>query len=304
MKYIVYLTVNTINGKFYFGVHHTNPDVFDGYIGGGIYRQNQATKKCAFHKAVKKYGYSNFKRTTIQEFPDTEDGKKQAYELEKQLVTPVLLKSKTCYNTALGGEGSEQLEKSKRVYMFSLKGEFLRSYKNVTAAATEIAPDNVYNVKKAIRNNCLGFTQTSTGYVWSYTKEFHAPLTNSTKIAQYTLDGNLVTTFESIAEAEQMLSICTISQALRKHCSAGGYQWRYYTAEETLPQYISTANKNTSLPIVMIDNNGNETYYNNVKECVYRHPECKAAQINRVLKGIIKTHKNYIFRYKDDDIVS
>ena len=38
LKYIVYLTINLCNGKFYFGVHKTNPDVFDGYIGGGIYR--------------------------------------------------------------------------------------------------------------------------------------------------------------------------------------------------------------------------------------------------------------------------
>jgi hypothetical protein len=38
LKYIFYITVNTVNGKFYFGVHHTNPDVFDGYIGNGIYR--------------------------------------------------------------------------------------------------------------------------------------------------------------------------------------------------------------------------------------------------------------------------
>lgn len=37
-KYIVYCTVNLINGKIYVGVHKTdNPDKFDGYIGNGVY---------------------------------------------------------------------------------------------------------------------------------------------------------------------------------------------------------------------------------------------------------------------------
>ena len=42
LKYIVYIT----NGKFYIGVHKTNPEVFDNYIGLGIYRQSNATGDC------------------------------------------------------------------------------------------------------------------------------------------------------------------------------------------------------------------------------------------------------------------
>jgi hypothetical protein len=45
MKYIVYLTTNNvekINGtnRIYVGVHKTeNPEIFDGYIGCGVYIQ-------------------------------------------------------------------------------------------------------------------------------------------------------------------------------------------------------------------------------------------------------------------------
>jgi hypothetical protein len=39
MKYIVYKTTNLINDKIYVGVHGTNPDIFDGYIGGGMYNK-------------------------------------------------------------------------------------------------------------------------------------------------------------------------------------------------------------------------------------------------------------------------
>lgn len=104
-KNIVYITVNTVNGKFYFGVHRTNPDIFDGYIGCGIYSDNTADEPFPLHKAVRKYGYKNFKRTTIAIFPDTEEGRKQAFDLEKTLVNSTLLKSRNCYNLALGGGG-------------------------------------------------------------------------------------------------------------------------------------------------------------------------------------------------------
>jgi hypothetical protein len=49
MKYIVYLTKNLkskINGinKIYVGVHKTkNPEIFDGYIGCGVYIQQPST---------------------------------------------------------------------------------------------------------------------------------------------------------------------------------------------------------------------------------------------------------------------
>jgi hypothetical protein len=85
----------------YVGVHKTNPDIFDGYIGCGIYRQSDAVNKNSiFHKAVKKHGYSNFKRTTIQIFDNSEIGYQQALSLERDIVNSTFLKSKNVYNIA------------------------------------------------------------------------------------------------------------------------------------------------------------------------------------------------------------
>lgn len=211
LKYIVYITVNTVNGKFYFGVHKTNPDLFDGYIGDGIYRQSMATKPNAFHKAVRKYGYENFKRTTICLFPNTEEGQKAAFDLETTLVNKTLLKSRNCYNTALGGHYNDNDCLKKRVYMFSLNGNFLRSFKSCRDAAVYVAPDNVESARRAIRNNCLGASSSSNGYFWSYKKDFNYVTSEKwRKIAQYTLNGKLVKIYDNITQAAVELQLNTI----------------------------------------------------------------------------------------------
>lgn len=303
MKYIVYITINLCNGKFYIGVHRTNPNTFDGYIGCGIYRASQATKDYVLHKAVRKYGYENFKRTIIKIFPDNEEGRKQAFELEAILVNETLLKSKSTYNTALGGRETENLMKT--VYMFDLNGNYLRSFKNAREAAAYIQPDNQDNARAAIKNNCLGTTSSSYGYFWSYTKEFTYKNECMKEVAQYTINGKFLRTFKSITEAEIALSLNNISQAIYKKGSAGGYQWRYFEGDTSdIPTLVNVKTKNLFLPIIMFDKSGKIIKkFDCVKQCVNEYPELSASQINRVLNKTIKSHKGYTFKYQDDDIV-
>ena len=303
MKYIVYITINLCNGKFYIGVHRTNPNTFDGYIGCGIYRASQATKDYVLHKAVRKYGYENFKRTIIKIFPDNEEGRKQAFELEAILVNETLLKSKSTYNTALGGSTTENLMKT--VYMFDLNGNYLRSFKSAREAAAYIQPDNQDNARAAIKNNCLGTTSSSYGYFWSYTKEFTYKNERVKEVAQYTINGKFLRTFKSITEAEVALSLNDITQAIYKKGSAGGYQWRYFEGDTSdIPTLVNVKTKNLFLPIIMFDKSGKIIKkFDCVKQCVNEYPELSASQINRVLNKTIKSHKGYTFKYQDDDIV-
>ena len=303
MKYIVYITINLCNGKFYIGVHRTNPNTFDGYIGCGIYRASQATKDYVLHKAVRKYGYENFKRTIIKIFPDNEEGRKQAFELEAILVNETLLKSKSTYNAALGESTTENLMKT--VYMFDLNGNYLRSFKSAREAAAYIQPDNQDNARAAIKNNCLGTTSSSYGYFWSYTKEFTYKNECMKEVAQYTINGKFLRTFKSITEAEVALSLNNIAQAIYKKGSAGGYQWRYFEGDTSdIPTLVNVKTKNLFLPIIMFDKSGKVIKkFDCVKQCVNEYPELSASQINRVLNKTIKSHKGYTFKYQDDDIV-
>ena len=70
-KWIVYCTTCNINKKIYIGVHKTNPDIFDGYLGCGanINKPSSYNKgKTHLHNAILKYGTSAFYRQTIKEF--------------------------------------------------------------------------------------------------------------------------------------------------------------------------------------------------------------------------------------------
>lgn len=306
LKYIVYLTINLCNGKFYIGVHKTNPEVFDGYIGCGIYRQAQAKGDYAFHKAVRKYGYEHFRRNTLQIFPNTEQGKKEAYTLEKQLVNQYSLKNKYIYNMVEGGQGSPDQSLYKKVYMFDLKGNYLRSFKCSRDAAMFIDVNKEESTRQAIKNNCEGKTSSSHGYFWSYTKKFISiENKNKSKIAQYTLSGKFIQYYDSIIEAQTKLGLTSIQQAISKGFQCGGFQWKYYNGDNSdISPLKNIFTKNNNIPIVMISKNTGESItYESVNKCVEDNPELQTTQINRVLKGIIKSHKGFVFKYKDKDIV-
>ena len=99
MEYIVYETTNLVNNKFYIGVHKTeDSNVFDGYIGCGVYMQHPSSymnPKTPFQFAVKKYGIKNFKRKILKVFDNVDD----ALKLEAKLVDINFIKrNKFCNN--------------------------------------------------------------------------------------------------------------------------------------------------------------------------------------------------------------
>ena len=88
--YIIYKIVNTVNGKFYIGMHKTT-DINDDYYGSGI----------NIRAAIKKYKIENFKKYILHVFAKRKD----AIKKEKELVTEELIKNPMCYNLTVGGNG-------------------------------------------------------------------------------------------------------------------------------------------------------------------------------------------------------
>lgn len=49
----------------------------------------------------------------------------------------------------------------------------------------------------------------------------------------------------------------------------------------------------------MFDKQGNLIKnFDCINDCIKEYPELSSSQINRVIQGIIKSHKGYIFKYR------
>jgi hypothetical protein len=161
IKYIVYKTTNIINNYIYIGVHRTDVNINDGYIGCNLYNSPKRTKQFKhykFHKAVKKYGVQNFVRETLFEYEDTESGKRAAYKKEAELVNRDFLKRKDVYNTVLGGKVPSSA-KEREIAQYDLDGKFLKSYYSITYASELTGISN-----SGIQSACSGDIKYCKGY--------------------------------------------------------------------------------------------------------------------------------------------
>jgi hypothetical protein len=97
--YNVYKTTNTINGKYYIGVHRTN-NVNDGYLGCGHYRGRKLREQLdtRLYRAFRKYGDDAFITEVLYKFNNEAD----AFKKEKELID---ITDKSCYNDKPGGVG-------------------------------------------------------------------------------------------------------------------------------------------------------------------------------------------------------
>ena len=115
-----------------------------------------------------------------------------------------------------------------KIYQFNLKGELLNIYNNLDEAvkATKIS-------KSCICSCCLEKAKTAGGFLWSYQPLIVIPQKNlgvKKKIAQYTKDGRLIATFESLTDASIQTGISKSnisSVCLNKRKTAGNYIWKY-----------------------------------------------------------------------------
>lgn len=99
MFHLVYKITNTLNAKYYIGVHSTS-NIDDGYMGSGL----------ALKHAVAKHGAESFEREILYMF----ESRKDALSREAELVTFETLADPLCYNLVLGGTNGPQTTKEKR----------------------------------------------------------------------------------------------------------------------------------------------------------------------------------------------
>lgn len=231
MKYIVYLTICTANGKVYVGVHQTkDPEVFDGYIGNGV-DINKPTSykksKTPFQYAVNKYGTDKFRRITLRVF----DTKEEAFELESKIVTDEFVQRHDTYNVKLGGSGGCAEQRKVKVYMYDLDGNFVQEFESAFDC-NRFFDENAKNgsaVLKAIRLGQLlhdyQFSKEKVPYMKKYSSKLGSHK-NKRKVGRYDDSGILLEEFESVSLCRRV-GYQNVNKALRCGKKCKGFFFKY-----------------------------------------------------------------------------
>lgn len=195
MKYIVYCTTCTENGKIYIGVHGTkNPDVFDGYIGNGLKMGwNIKNPHTAFQYAIKKYGYSKFKRSILHIYDTAEE----AYDKEAEIVNFDFIKRRDNYNISLGGVSPGCCYD--KLYQYDLKGNFVKQWDAFKEAV------EYYGCYSDRFNQCIKNKRSAFNSYWSKELIEHLDITEyrlsaHSEIYCYTESADFVKMFECVKD--------------------------------------------------------------------------------------------------------
>ncbi|WP_407307908.1 GIY-YIG nuclease family protein [Acinetobacter sp.] len=101
MEHIIYKITNTLNNRFYIGMHSTE-NVNDGYLGSG--RRIKAE--------VRKYGKEHFVKEILERLPSREMLKTR----EAEIVCEELRNNPLCLNLKNGGEGGFTSEQCAKIW--------------------------------------------------------------------------------------------------------------------------------------------------------------------------------------------
>ena len=248
-KYIVYETTNLVNNKIYIGLHKTkDPNVFDGYIGCGIYVTQPYTyihPKFKFQYAVKKYGPHNFRRKTLAIF----DNIQQASDLEEELVNEEFLARDDVYNMVLGGLDGYFISNRIKVFQYDITGKYMNEYESFADAALQNDCDYTL-ISYAVRKKSK-----AKGCFWNTDKveildlsNYNLGLNHSIKVYFYSLDGKYLGGFKTLTSAYRKTGITY--NTIHKACRLGNvvrnqYYISYIKAEsydKARMEYLRTRN--------------------------------------------------------------
>ena len=247
--HIVYQTINLVNNKIYIGVHQTASLEFDGYLGNDCWinkpksYQNPVT---LFQKAVNKYGPSNFKRSTLKIFENRQD----ALDLERWLVDETFVKRPDTYNMVLGGHEIIPTN-SNKIFIYDKSGNFVQEFPSQQKAALFIYGKKSAGslISRAIKNETyfckeyqvsrikVDFMKDYNTYkntIWNKMVEkfknkegLENRFGNPKKVAQYSLDGKLITIYKSLGECKRagFTNAQGVIEGRRNHCK--GFIFKY-----------------------------------------------------------------------------
>ena len=285
-NWCVYMHTNTKNGKRYIGI---SSNVKKRWAGNGSAYYDQV-----FGLAIQKHGWNSFSHEIIYD----NLSKECACQKERELINKYqTYKKEFGYNISLGGDSGsygaydKEQKRMKAVFQYDFDGNFIQRHNSIASAVRQLRPDLNRHNSCSIPTCCLGKRQSALGYRWFYdyqgekidgilSPRERIGKSKSCIVYQYSLNGEYIQCFKSIAEAERQLKgsgiqCCTSGRSK----TALGYQWRLEYQGEKIPPVAHTREK----PIYQYDKYGK--YLN-------KYPSRKVAKEKYGLSVIRDYYKN------------
>lgn len=204
------------------------------------------------------------------------------------------------YNIQNGGY--EQNKLSKKVYQYSLDGEYIRSYKSISEANRKLFISN-----GKISDCCRKIKKSAGGYIWSYEKfdriEKYIRKTKSLPVYQYSLSGKFIKSYKTLIDAIKEMNLANgshISSCCNgKRRTAYGFMWSY----EKFDKLYSFKNKhNQNVTVIQFDLNKNKICsFKNLMDASKQFGEKSEKAyyaINRCLNKRSKSAYGFYWEYK------
>lgn len=140
-----------------------------------------------------------------------------------------------------------------KVSCYTLTGEFVKTYDCIADAAKDIGVKNGANICAC----CKGKRNYEKGFQWKYqddNREIRNLLKQKPVYEQYSLEGEYITSYNSLKEIAQALSLNFLPKNITGVCKgknkvAYGYQWKYKGSDKKMGKYERNIDKNRKIAL-------------------------------------------------------
>lgn len=317
MSYSVYKHTSP-SGKVYIGI--TSLSVYERWANGNGYRTQKV-----FWRAIKKYGWDNFKHEVLFTDMSKEDAKLKEIEL-------IDFYKSNCtkwqnptygYNSTDGGDLRESgftlsedtkqrisnsdyhTNKRKSIDCFDLNGKFLKTYNDLNSIALENNVQKTNIVKcctkkiKSLNGKIYRYNNETNGIDIEPYKQFEPK--NKKCVSVYNLDGSYIETFSSLYDASIKYK-CDVTNIVScckgKYNTCCGFIWVYGTPDEI--GYVEPRNDCTTKKkkVAMYDLDGDFIMeFDSIADAKRYIGKPNGNNINSVLVGKRNKAYGYIWKY-------
>lgn len=201
--------------------------------------------------------------------------------------------------------------RKKEILQYDLNGNLINKFKCIE----EVIKKTNYD-ESTIRSVCNHKRRSAYGFIWCHADETKSiqelieelPMEKTKhSIAQYSLDGKLIATYDSIVNAARILNIhrSSIENALNnKSCQCQGYLWKYQDDNSNIMDKVIRNNNKKNyakIPINQYDLNGNflQTFDSAASAAIAINKPNGSSSITKACKGKLKTAYKFIWAYAD-----